>query len=50
MKPILRSVLVTTVLAATLVLAACNTTRGVGKDIESAGEGIKDSAERNGAD
>ncbi|MBX9736575.1 MAG: entericidin A/B family lipoprotein [Phycisphaerales bacterium] len=31
-------------------LAACNTTRGFGEDIEKAGEGLKGSAERNGAD
>jgi predicted small secreted protein len=31
-------------------LAACNTTKGVGADIEKAGEGLKGSAERNGAD
>ena len=28
------------------LLAACNTTEGVGKDIESAGEGIKDAARK----
>jgi predicted small secreted protein len=28
-----------------LLLAACNTTEGVGKDIESAGEGIKEAAQ-----
>jgi predicted small secreted protein len=26
---------------------ACNTTKGVGKDIESAGDGIQDAADRN---
>ncbi len=31
-------------------LAACNTTKGLGTDIEKAGEGLKGSAERNGAD
>ena len=33
--------------AAALVtlLAACNTTEGVGKDIESAGEGLKEAAQ-----
>jgi predicted small secreted protein len=29
---------------------ACNTTRGVGKDVEDAGSGLKHSAERHGAD
>ncbi len=31
-------------------LAACNTTKGVGKDIEKAGDGLKDSAHKHGAD
>lgn len=37
-------------LACALALVACNTTKGVGKDIEKAGEGLKNSAGRNGAD
>ena len=32
------------VLAATLSLAACNTVEGVGKDVESTGEAIEESA------
>ncbi len=36
--------------AVTLVLAACNTTKGLGTDIEKAGDAIEQSAERNGAD
>ncbi len=35
---------------AALMLAGCNTTKGFGKDIEGAGEGLKNSAERSGAD
>lgn len=31
-------------------LPACNTTKGVGKDIEKAGSGLKNSADRNGAE
>ena len=31
-----------------LVLGACSTTEGLGKDIEKAGKGLKDSADRNG--
>ncbi len=31
------------------VLSACNTTKGLGTDIERAGDGLKRSAERNGA-
>ena len=37
------------IVACILTLAACNTTKGVGTDIEKAGESLKDSAERNGA-
>jgi predicted small secreted protein len=33
----------------TVLMAACNTTKGAGKDIEAAGAGIKNSADRNGA-
>jgi predicted small secreted protein len=36
--------------AITLLLPACNTTKGVGKDIEKAGEGLKNSADKHGAD
>lgn len=39
-----RKILLASFAAACLWLAACNTTEGVGKDIESAGEGIKDAA------
>jgi predicted small secreted protein len=40
---------VAALLLSTLVLAACNTTKGAGKDIEAAGTGIKNAADRNGA-
>jgi predicted small secreted protein len=33
----------------TFLIAACNTTKGAGRDIEAAGAGLKSSAERNGA-
>lgn len=39
-----RAGLVALVLASTLTLIGCNTTEGAGKDIESLGEGIKDTA------
>jgi hypothetical protein len=46
----MKRTLTTLVIAASLLaLAACNTTKGVGTDIEKAGEGLKNSAERNGA-
>lgn len=32
------------------LLPACNTTRGMGRDLEKAGEGIQNSADKNGAD
>lgn len=34
------------VVATACVLAGCNTTEGVGKDLESAGEGIQDAAQK----
>jgi len=37
-------------LALCFVLNGCNTTKGVGKDIEKAGDSLKDSADKNGAD
>lgn len=39
------SILIVAALLASMgALSACNTTEGVGKDIESAGEGISDAA------
>jgi predicted small secreted protein len=38
------------VAASSLLLNACNTTRGVGEDIEKGGSALKHSAERHGAD
>jgi entericidin B len=32
-----------------IALAACNTTKGLGTDIQKAGTGLEGSAERNGA-
>jgi predicted small secreted protein len=45
-----RLLLIAAIAAFALAAAACNTTKGIGKDIESAGDGIKDAAERHGAD
>jgi predicted small secreted protein len=45
-----RIALIAAIAATALLAAACNTTKGVGKDIENAGDGIKDAADRNGAD
>jgi predicted small secreted protein len=49
MKHIIKSTLVLSLLAAALLTTACNTTKGAGKDIEAAGAGLQNSAERNGA-
>ena len=37
------------ILVLVLWLPACNTTKGLGTDIEKAGSGLKHSAERSGA-
>ena len=50
MKPFLRTVFARAMFGMLLINVACNTTRGVGADIENAGEGLKNSAGRNGAD
>jgi predicted small secreted protein len=49
MKLVIKSTLVLSFLAVALLATACNTTKGAGKDIEAAGEGLQNSAERNGA-
>ena len=33
----------------TLAAGGCNTTKGAGRDLKAAGQGIENSAERNGA-
>jgi len=48
-KP-MKVVLLGAMIAAIMGLAACNTTKGVGKDIEKAGDSLKDSADKHGAD
>ncbi len=50
MKPIVKTMIILCIGASALVLAACNTTKGFGKDVEKAGSSLKDSAEKNGAD
>ena len=50
MKQTTKAALVLALAAIISTLTACNTTKGVGADIEKAGEGLKGSAERNGAD
>jgi predicted small secreted protein len=50
MKTLPKALLIIAIAASALATAACNTTKGVGKDIENAGDGIKDAADRNGAD
>lgn len=50
MKSVFKFVVAVAVCAAFVTFPACNTTKGVGKDIEKAGTGLKNSANRNGAD
>lgn len=47
---IVRSVGIVALLLGCLVLGACNTTKGFGKDIEKAGDALQNAADRNGAD
>jgi|GEM_PF-1751959 len=49
MKNFMRASLWLFLCASVVIIGACNTTKGVGTDIEKAGEGLKNSAERNGA-
>jgi predicted small secreted protein len=49
MKKYIRIVVGAAVAAFIVSVAACNTTKGLGTDIEKAGEGLKESADRNGA-
>lgn len=37
--------LLTVLLGVTLLLAACNTVRGIGQDVESVGETVSDAAD-----
>lgn len=50
MKSLSRILFALAVCALFISLPACNTTKGVGKDIEKAGASLKNSADRNGAD
>lgn len=50
MKRSIRVLSVSLLCAVFACLAACNTTKGFGKDVEKAGASMKGSAERNGAD
>jgi predicted small secreted protein len=36
-----RTLMLTTLIASTLVLSACNTVRGVGRDVESVGKTVQ---------
>ena len=49
MKRLISILAVLAMLAFAFVLPACNTTKGFGTDIEKAGDGLKHSAERHGA-
>ena len=49
MKPIAKLTATISVGAMLMVLAACDTTKGAGKDIENAGKGIQKAADKAGA-
>lgn len=49
MKTFLKTALLVALFGVALVTTACNTTKGAGKDIEKAGEGLQNSADRHGA-
>jgi predicted small secreted protein len=49
MRAILRMALLACVAGGILLLSACNTTKGAGKDMQSAGENIQHQAEKSGA-
>ncbi|WP_294394872.1 entericidin A/B family lipoprotein [uncultured Sphingomonas sp.] len=42
-----RKVLNVTLIAGTLMLAACNTVAGAGKDVSSAGDAVSNTAEKS---
>ena len=41
----MKTLLITLLLSMAFVIGGCNTTRGIGQDIESVGDTIEDSAE-----
>ncbi len=50
MKRLISVLSILALLVLALCLPACNTTKGLGKDIEKAGSSMKNSAEKNGAE
>jgi predicted small secreted protein len=49
MKLTIKLLLLAAIGSSTLLLAACNTTKGVGQDMRSAGESISHEAKKDGA-
>jgi predicted small secreted protein len=47
MQSLTSALLVASVLAATLLLQACNTAAGIGKDVSAAGDAVSGTAEDN---
>lgn len=41
----IRKLTITALIASTLILSACNTVRGVGRDVESVGKTVEDAAD-----
>jgi predicted small secreted protein len=50
MKNLSKTVLLAALAVSAIALAACNTTKGIGKDIENTGDAIEDSADKHGAE
>ena len=49
MKKLFRNVAIACLACLTLVLTACNTTKGFGEDLQSGGENLSDEARDQGA-
>lgn len=41
----IRTITLATLIASTLILSACNTVRGIGRDVESVGKTVEKSAD-----
>lgn len=50
MRLLRKSALIASLIAVSFGIAACNTSKGLGRDMQKAGQGIENSAEKHGAD
>ncbi len=49
MKTLFKAAVLASLVMMALAAVACNTTKGFGKDVEKAGEGLQNSADKHGA-